>query len=74
MSDKAKEFIIKRDRFGNIYSQTEIVRCKDCKWSTYFLGDGYHDEEIPYCRKLGGELGDFRVNPNWFCADGERKL
>ena len=29
-TNKTKEFIIKRDCFGNIYTQTELVRCKDC--------------------------------------------
>ena len=29
-TNKTKEFIIRRDCFGNTYSQTELVRCKDC--------------------------------------------
>ena len=40
----------------------ELVRCKDCKNWEYdvILPDGY-------CR------GRHQWNPNWFCADGERK-
>lgn len=39
----------------------EIIRCKDCKY--------YDDDE--YC--TNGVFADWQLNPNWFCADGERR-
>ena len=58
-TNKTKEFIIRRDCFGNIYTQTELVRCKDCK---HYSGQ--------FCNK-----NDVYPWPkdNWFCADGEVK-
>ena len=41
---------------------TELIRCQDCKYWEYdtIFSDGC-------CR------GKHQGNPNWFCADGERK-
>ena len=39
----------------------ELVRCKDCKWNS-------GNRNFPYCQTTskGHE-------PDWFCADGEKK-
>ena len=47
----------------------EIVRCKDCKWN----GD-----DCSWCTKpslvLNGDyISCLCIEPDWFCADGERK-
>ena len=44
--------------------QPEIVRCKDCKW--------YHQAFANEGRCVNHD-NDFH-KPDWFCADGERKL
>lgn len=55
----------------------ELVRCKDCKNCIVRavgktnrqgspLEDGY------FCIKLASGFG-WRVKPDWFCADGERR-
>lgn len=42
--------------------EERIVRCKDCKFGTDWDG------------RLGCEWhGFYKTEPNWFCADGERK-
>ena len=43
--------------------ETILVRCKDCK---------YFDETIYACL-CGGKMYGFPTNPDWFCADGERR-
>lgn len=40
----------------------EVVRCKDCKYGVDWDG------------RLGCEWhGFYQTEPNWFCADGERR-
>lgn len=63
-----KEYIIsvdesKKDIMGGMpltNKPQEFVRCKDCK---------YLDSEWDYCPKLDKD----DVEPDWFCADGERR-
>ena len=58
--EKQKFFV---DESGKITPLPVVVRCKDCKWfHQAFKSEGRcikHDD-------------DFH-EPNWFCADGERK-
>ena len=54
-TNKVKEFIIRRDCFGNIYTQTELVRCKDCKFNDRCeMRDMMLNHENGYC--ADGEL------------------
>ena len=62
-TNKTKEFIIRRDCFGNIYTQTELIRCKDCKHC-----DDKSNSPWMNCMRLR-----MTTTPYWFCADGERK-
>lgn len=49
---------------------SEVVRCKDCK----HLFDGEHIENCcDVLMKKSGWLKEISVNPDWFCADGERR-
>ncbi len=65
-----KEYIIKIDESKHDIMDSvplmkppkELVRCKDCR---YYKPE-YVDEE---CRLFN----DFTTDPDWFCADGERK-
>ena len=61
MCDKCKDAImfIKRMRSKETVS---VVRCKDCKW---------HDNADDSPKYL--PCMEMKTNPNWFCADGERK-
>lgn len=45
----------------------EVVRCKDCKHATV----NYHSEKKPLICCLTKMCGT--VNPNWYCADGEKE-
>ena len=62
------EFIItvqselQKDGSYKIERYKELVRCKDCK---YWDADE-HDCNI--------KIGWFACGPDWFCADGERRL
>ena len=66
------EFIETANEFGTniiadaieiLEEQPEVVRCKDCKWfHQAFKSEGR-------CLKHDNDYHE----PNWFCADGERK-
>jgi hypothetical protein len=43
-----------------------IVRCKDCKF-------GFSEYGYVFCTKPFVEKGNANHNPDWFCADGERR-
>ena len=65
-----KDFIVRRSitmvegkPHVETYSEQELVRCKDCKW--------YHQAYANEGRCVNHD-NDFH-NPDWFCADGERK-
>lgn len=50
--------------------QPEIVRCKDCKhYNTYECENDNVLRRIKDC----GCYPPFWVDPEWFCADGERR-
>jgi len=52
--------MMKHGKCELLKEQTEIVRCKDCKYYDHFNGCmSWHDVNSN--------------NDNWFCADGERK-
>ena len=47
----------------------EIVRCKDCKW--YREGYDINGKWFSHCN---GSTRTYRhTEPDWFCADGERR-
>lgn len=50
----------------------ELVRCKDCKWYEIYQlkKDGTDDRRYKpsYCVNLA-----FHAQPDWYCADGERR-
>lgn len=48
--------------------QDAVVRCKDCKY-WYFADNRIPCEQENVCGRNG-----IAVTPDWFCADGERKL
>lgn len=64
-----KEYIVRAisqetiDSF-DAHNAPELVRCKDCKW--------YHQAFANEGRCVNHD-NDFH-KPDWFCADGERKL
>lgn len=49
-----------------------VVRCKDCKHGQPMI---YRHTESPciMCSHLGSGFFARVFNPNWFCADGERR-
>ena len=50
----------------------ELVRCKDCRWGEY--SKNARGEDMVFCYK--GETGiedGYLHEPEWFCAEGERK-
>lgn len=52
--------LLAKDALELLKSQPEVVRCKDCKYYDCFNGCmSWHDVNSS--------------NPDWFCADGERK-
>lgn len=69
------EFIIKTDFIPNVEGAKkaglpELIRCKDCKHlidHPLFMDDGY-------CEKMRNyRYIKLKPDPNWYCADGERK-
>ena len=71
-----KELIIKVDDPGErvwdgspkTFEVQELVRCKDCKhW--YFADNRIPSEQENVCGRNG-----IVVTPDWFCADGEKKV
>lgn len=47
--------------------KVSVVRCKDCKHS-------YHTQSDYSVILACSELDDREVDPDWYCADGERKV
>lgn len=49
-----------------------VVRCRDCKWfdcKNYVCNNDILAGRIADC----GCYPNFNVDPDWYCADGERK-
>ena len=63
-TNRTEEMIIKRDVMGFVYSQTPLVRCKDCKHR--YNGCCYNKET----KRINFTI---EVPDDWFCADGERR-
>lgn len=60
--EQAEQF---KEAFKNL---TVVVRCKDCKNGQYEEWDnGECVDKTIYCDEYGIH------NPEWFCADGERR-
>lgn len=60
-NDLAKPMFVDlaRDALELLKEQQQIVRCKDCK---------HYDELCQQCERIDGI-----IQPEFFCADGERK-
>ena len=58
-----REFIVSEDFHPEVRGYEELVRCKDCINKECFGRDG----------KIVCDLDGFLHDPDWFCADGERK-
>ena len=66
---KYKEFIVKKDELGNIYSQIPLIRCVDClHWDEREDGG-----TVGHCTNRYGECRGLKTEMHWFCADGEKK-
>ena len=68
-----EEYICKRiEIWDGVYTidrtETRIVRCKDCK---YF---GYLGDEMCYLPNGDGGFAGWKVDPEGFCAWGEREV
>lgn len=63
--EKQKFFV---DESGKITPLPVVVRCKDCRhW--YFADNRIPSEQENVCGRNG-----VVVTPDWFCADGEKKV
>lgn len=60
--DKPYECITSFQNGIEVGDRKELVRCKDCKW---------HDNADDSPKYL--PCMEMRTNPNWFCAEGERR-
>ena len=57
------DYVAAFDKAVEILNQPEIVRCKDCK---YFPSAPQYEPSCWKHRRRGDD-------PDWFCADGERR-
>lgn len=70
-----KEYIVQAitqetiDAF-DAHNAQELIRCKDCKW----YQEGIDIDGKPFTRCNGNVRVYGQTKPNWFCADGERKV
>ena len=66
-----------RNQYQKGYSDRddEIVRCKDCKHGYHIVNTVNGNITIyrVFCRKPYIDEGNATHEPDWFCADGERK-
>lgn len=51
---------------------SELVRCKDCKFSGCYTTEENGNIYRISCNKRNDKLNEWH-KPDWFCADGERK-
>ncbi len=69
-----KEFVMQETEemttFGSVWKRyepvAELVRCKDCKYAAPDMVCSHESE-------WGNEISRNRGNPNWYCADGDRR-
>ena len=64
------ERIYEETNSGKIIPKGELVRCKDCKY--YHAYECENDYVLRRIRDCGCNP-PFDVDPDWFCADGERR-
>lgn len=60
------------DSGGNPLDMVHVVRCRDCKWfdcKNYVCNSDIMTGRIADC----GCYPNFNVDPDWYCADGERR-
>lgn len=72
-----REYIVPIDFVGDIPPDNdEIVRCKDCKHSNHIVCATKGEVMIyrVFCTKPYVERGNATHEPDWFCADGERRV
>ena len=61
-----------RDALELLKSQPQIVRCKDCKYGDW--SQNIRKEDMIFC--YNGDTGiedGYLHEPNWFCAEGEKR-
>lgn len=63
-----------REEWEKIIGGIPIVRCKDCKYYAIYelKADGTDDKRYKPSVCIKGEHAK-RRDPDWFCADGERR-
>ena len=68
------EQIVDFDEHGDGVITGDLVRCRECKWYSIYEAkkDGKPDKRYSpsVCLK---EIYAKRRDPDWYCADGERK-
>lgn len=74
----AKEWIVPDADLGcdgAYFDYQELVRCRECKWYGIYYAkkDGTPDKRYSPSVCLRGKYAK-RRDPDWFCADGERKV
>lgn len=77
MEKKKVEFIESYIKVGNsdyIWNDNhgELIRCKDCKYGDWTHNMLKEDMILCYNGDTGIEDG-YLHEPNWFCAEGERR-
>ena len=60
------------DKLQFVYTsdRVDVVRCGECEYYNDELGECEHHEVAD---TEPGTVHAFRVDPDWFCADGERR-
>lgn len=69
----AKEWIVPDADLGcdgAYFDYQELVRCRECKW----YKEGYDIDGKWFSRCNGSVRTYGHTTPDWFCADGERKV
>lgn len=81
--DATRNKMVNHQSYGMVLTSEPIVRCKDCKhfapagykWDKYADNNAKHDSciELSYCDYEYDYIHWFQVEPDNFCAWGERK-
>lgn len=58
-----------------LHKKQELVRCKDCEYGFHLVSTVNGEITIYHvlCTKPYIEKGNATHEPDWYCADGERK-
>ena len=67
---KKQKFFVDSD--GKITPLPDVVRCKDCRWGDRSRNGKGEEMILCYNGDTGIEDG-YLHEPDWFCAEGERK-